>query len=118
MAAWYRSAMSSLREYFSLTVAGPCTTIREQRRRPKGGAPVPKQKRFSILETVRKQRQMMSPEKEGALPHDGSGQIVHVESVTAHYLKGGIDRQSGKPNQAGAAPQANGSDGESGGSSV
>lgn len=99
MAAWLRTAMDSLREYFSLTVSGPCTTIRDQRRRPKGGAPVPQRKRFSILETVRKQRQMMSPEKEGGLKQDGGGPVVHVESVTAHYLNGGIDRPNGAKKQ-------------------
>lgn len=118
MSPFMRSVLDTLREYFSLTVSGPCSTIREQRRRPKGGAPEPVQKRFSIFETIRKQRLMVSPGRESGVTGEGSGNIVHVESVTAHYLNGGLDsahgHEQGKKRLASGAEPPRPVDGERG----
>ena len=72
--------LSPITTYLELTVAEPCQTLREARRSKKIYAD--REKRFSLLSLLRRQKEACSVEEQSNTP------LVHVASVTEHYYHG------------------------------
>ena len=83
------SFIHSLKTYLELTVGEPYKSISySAHHRPKKAKRERKPSYISVLDAIRKQREMTSPE----IVSDG--EINHVESVTNHYLR---ENQAGDP---------------------
>ena len=72
--------LSPITTYIELTVSEPCQTLREARRSKKVYAD--REKRFSLLNLLRRQKQACSENEQTNTP------LVHVASVTEHYYHG------------------------------